>query len=320
MSFATTFAPTKYRLAKTRGAALARRDIRDGSVYVYDDETVRAVNVALVTGRALLLGGRPGSGKSSLAAFVARQMGWNYFEYVMSSRTQAQRLQWRIDEVRRLRDAQTQTMTDDLRPYVEPGVLWWSLAPRRAQLRGFPDEDAMGDTCRPPWPPGELRSVEAPGVLLLDEIDKADPDVPNDILVALGSRFLRVDETPTVVEPESTVPPLVIVTTNRERSLSPAFMRRCIVHRLSDPDGDRLVKIAEAHFPNEKRKRKLFKKVADIVTAAGRGTSADDDVPSIAEYLDAVRACLDLKLQPADDNEMWKTIESAVLQKWQAGL
>jgi MoxR-like ATPase len=167
-------------------AAHRGRDTRDGSVYVYDDSLTMAVRVALATGRPLLLLGPPGSGKSSLAAFVARSMHWNYFEQIITSRTQAKDLMWSFDAVRRLRDAHGGgNPVDLLEAYIEPRVLWWAFDLPDARDRGakrlpggsLPSGVTSGK------PSGEVRGDDSMSVVLLDEIDKADPDVPNDLLV-----------------------------------------------------------------------------------------------------------------------------------------
>lgn len=308
MSYETVFRPTTPRFSAVATTTPAS-DPRDGSVYVCEEETVLAVRVAMATGRPLLVGGPPGSGKSSLAAYVARCMNWNYFETVITSRTQAKDLQWTFDAVRRLRDA---TAGKDECPgaYVEPGVLWWTFDPASARCRG------VGNL--PPHvpeaaPPGELRDAEHPGVVLLDEIDKADPDVPNDLLVALGSQRFRVEESGTWVGARR--PPLVFITTNSERSLSPAFLRRCVVYTLERPDVARLEKIARAHFPGHMDDAGVFRRIAQIVAEA---KASDDDpsivMPSTAEYLDAVRACVELRVEPGDSG-LWRMITTSVLEK-----
>jgi MoxR-like ATPase len=321
MKYATVFDPTNPLLSPIEKAP-AGRDLRDGSFYEFTepverDPTVLLVKVALATGRPLLLCGAPGSGKSSLAAFVARTMNWNYFEQVITSRTSAQDLMWSFDAVRRLRDAQARSEVEELASYIEPRVLWWAFNPLDALRRGRPvnpESSPSTTTIDDGQHFGILRDYLHPSVVLLDEIDKADPDVPNDLLVALGSQRFRVTETGHEVKSEMT--PLVIITSNNERALPAAFLRRCIVHWLEPPDAIRLVKIANQHFPEEREQRqKLFKELATKVVAmreeaAERGVSK----PSTPEYLDAVHACLHLDIEPGDMIE-WRIIQAAVLDK-----
>lgn len=298
-------------------------DGRDGAVYQADKDLKLAVKLALTTGRPLLLRGKPGSGKSSLAAYVARNLGWRYFEVVVTSRTQAQDLQWKFDAVRRLADATNPKHTAELRDvdYVEPGVLWWVFNPESAKLRGADPE-------KPPARPAEplnheinkRRSRDA--VVLLDEIDKADPDVPNDLLVPLGSSQFKVFETNELVEPagEAGSPAtLVIITTNEERQLPQAFVRRCVVHRLQHPDPKQLVRIARRHLrrkgitptePDLAEYRKIAERVYTLRKAAEK---ADQRAPSTAEFLDAIWAERGLGRTLA--KKEWKLIEQLVLIK-----
>ncbi|HKQ05573.1 MAG TPA: MoxR family ATPase [Blastocatellia bacterium] len=320
MKYATVFDP-KYPLLPPTGKPAAGRDLRDGSFYVFTeplerDPTVLVVKVALATGRPLLLCGAPGSGKSSLAAFVARTMNWNYFEQVITSRTRAQDLMWSFDAVRRLRDAQARSEVEELTAYIEPRVLWWAFNPVDALRRG------RSAPPQPDTPPTEgdegqrnamLRGYLHPSVVLLDEIDKADPDVPNDLLVAIGSQRFRVTETDHEVKSELT--PLVIITSNNERALPAAFVRRCIVHRLEPPDAVRLVEIANQHFPEQGQQQELFKQLAArVVEMRGNAAERGGPTPSTPEYLDAVRACLQLNIFPGDTPE-WRIIQAAVFDK-----
>lgn len=295
------------------------RDTRDGSVYVYDDSLTMAVRVALATGRPLLLLGPPGSGKSSLAAFVARSMRWNYFEQTITSRTQAKDLLWSFDAVRRLRDAHGGGIpVEVLGAYIEPKVLWWAFDLLDARDRGV---ERTSTGLLPPGvteaqPSGEVHDDNAKSVVLLDEIDKADPDVPNDLLVALGSQRFRVEDLEHHYV-EAKRPPLVFITSNNERSLPQAFLRRCVIHVLEEPNKATLIRIAESHFPNEKATAaQTFDKVADIVEQMKKNIASTDrqTPPSTAEFLDAVRACIDLGVEPGD-NPTWQAIESAVLIK-----
>jgi MoxR-like ATPase len=322
MTYAATFDPKNPLLPAVGEPAAAGRDLRDGSFYVFTapaqrDPTVLAVKVALATGRPLLLSGAPGSGKSSLAAFVARVMNWNYFEQVITSRTSAQDLMWSFDAVRRLRDAQARSEVEELTSYIEPRVLWWAFDPSDALRRGRPAglaSDATpadaGDTRHN----GMLRDYLNPSVVLLDEIDKADPDVPNDLLVVIGSQRFIVTETEHEVK--SRLTPLVIITSNNERALPAAFLRRCIVHRLEPPDAARLVEIANEHFPfHRERRQGLFVELAArVLEMRGSASEHGGPAPSTPEYLDAVRACLDLNIEPGDTPE-WRIIQMAVFDK-----
>ena len=304
-------------------------DLRDGSVYRCPPTLLMAVRVALVTGRPLLLYGWPGSGKSSVAAYLARNLGWSYYEYVVTARTEAQDLLWRFDLVRRLGDAQIRdgAQIRDV-DYVEPGVLWWALNPESARRRGATRNEA------PPRIPAidhchDLNKDRDPecAVVLLDELDKADPDVPSSLLVPLGSLRFTVTETGAEVEPAQIEPDeggdqlrrLVIITTNEERDLSAAFVRRCIVHQLKPSGVDVLVDIAYRHLRaegrqvNETQAARIRTLAEHLVDLRPDDPSPDERVPSTAEYLDAVRAALELGDRLTDSD--WQLVEQLTLTK-----
>lgn len=258
-------------------------DRQDRSIYVYTDEIVLAVNVALVTGRPLLVRGPSGCGKSTLARNVARTLGRRYYEQVISSRTQARDLLWQIDLLRRLQDAQANKLAPDFGPYVLPGVLWWAFD------RGSALAQAASSRAVFPAEPGEY-SEGTRSVVLLDEIDKADPDVPNNLLVPLGSLTFLVEETGQQVHAGE--PPLVFLTTNDERDLPPAFIRRCVELKITNPTHEQLIAVGRAHFGNASDKL-----LSDLAVLFGvNGESANP--PSTAEYLDTVRACIRLGVSP----------------------
>ena len=277
------------------------------SVYIYTDEIILAVNVALATGRPLLVRGPSGSGKSTLARNVAQSLNRRYYEHVVSSRTEARDLLWQVDLLRRLQDAQAKTLAADFSRYVQPKVLWWAFdrasALQQLALAGQPTSAE----------PGENTSSEQ-SVMLLDEIDKADPDVPNNLLVPLGSLTFDVSETGQKVAAAQA--PLVFLTTNDERDLPPAFVRRCVELKISNPSQTQLIQIGQAHFPAAAAT--LLQKVAALF-APTSGEPIAGSPPSTAEYLDTIRACLTLNVSPGSAEfetlsrvTVWKHGRSAI--------
>jgi MoxR-like ATPase len=279
-------------------------DLRDGSVYVYKEEIILAVNVALVTNRPLLIRGPSGSGKSTLAHSVARLRGWRYYEEVISSRTQARDLLWHYDQLRRLNDAQIHELKQEA-AYIDPGVFWWAFDREGARRRGVEGKLDFPESVEP-----GNRVDHEQAVVLLDEIDKADPDVPNNLLVPLGSLQFVVQETNTLVK--ANCPPLLFITTNDERELPVAFLRRCVILVLKSPNEQELVSIACAHFGEQHMT--VYKKIASLtVKAAQKDQKSGQIAVSAAEYLDAVRACRRLEIDP--EAEDWETLSKFTLWK-----
>jgi MoxR-like ATPase len=284
-------------------------DRRDGSVYVFHNrDVILAVNVALATGRPLFLRGVSGSGKSSLARSLARIMRRRYYEHVISSRTQARDVLWSVDELQRLRDSRKEDADLGLRQYIKPGTLWWAFDPVSAAAMGRALDPTIVDWSREKkFAPEQL--AEIPAVVLLDEIDKADPDLPNDLLVPLGSLEFTVEDIKTKVAAPKEQDPrrrlLVVITTNEEREMPPAFLRRCVVLTLPPPTTETLVKIASAHFPDADDTTR-FGAIAQYIKAASTQ-------PSVAEYLDAIRASEGLDVSP--DSSDWTSLTKLVLWK-----
>jgi MoxR-like ATPase len=152
-------------------------------------------------------------------------------------------------------------------------------------------------------------------VLLIDEIDKADPDLPNNLLEPLGSLQFTVQETGRLITSQTV--PLIIITTNNERDLPAAFYRRCAVLFLKEHERDDLIRIARAHFADHAPPvtDELAGSIADMLFAvANRPGQRGGRRPSTAEYLDAVRTCLRLGVRPSDGGE-WAHIEQLTLSK-----
>jgi MoxR-like ATPase len=306
-------------------------DRRDGRLYLIDDALRLAVEVAFTTSRPLLLRGAPGSGKSTLAAFIARNLNYRYYEQTVTAATRSRDLLWRFDSVRRLSDAQVRGHDDPpLRDvnYIEPGVLWWAFNRESARRRGVKAEDEPPATAAVE-PNEELNATRLPdcAVVLIDEIDKADPDVPNGLLEPLSSITFTVHETGTTVRREASRSTgaaadgksslLIVLTTNEERDLPPAFIRRCIVHELEHPDEDRLVEIARLHHSGraESFEERLCRALATrVIALREQAEEQGARPPGTAEYLDAVRACTTLGITP-DGSRAWQVLASATLTK-----
>jgi len=271
-------------------------------VHVFEEREVKAINAALAAGRPLLVRGEPGIGKSQLARAAAKIMKRAYVQHVVDSQTESRDLLWRLDALQRLGEAQLAGALRDVEPegirerlaierFLSPGPLWWAFhwasATEQAECSGtlaptLPDEANPRNGC----------------VVLIDEIDKAESEVPNGLLEALGSGQINP---PGRAEPVSVTdpPPLLIITTNEERALPDAFLRRCLVLALALPKderelADKLVQRGAAHFP--KAKESVLRKAAALLVADRRAASEAQlrPLPGQAEYLDLLRAVLNL--------------------------
>ena len=290
----------------------AGRTDRPASVKPYECNAAieRAVNVALACNRPLLVLGDSGGGKSTLARYLAWCLEYQYLEEVITSRTSAEDLKWRFDAVRRLAAAQAEESVggEHDRKFVSPGVLWRAFAPTSASVLdkagGAVALEMEGEPAAKPSRrqtvddrlAAESRYGDKGTVVLLDEIDKADPDVPNDLLVTIDARWFDVPVLRVKVKASEDRRVLLMLTSNQERDLPRAFVRRCIVLALPPHDRGTRRKIAELHFPGVSAD--LLAKVEQVFgeIEAKAKDRAGTPPPSTAEFLDAVRACVELKL------------------------
>ena len=233
--------------------------------YVADPELTLAVNAAIRLERPLLVKGEPGTGKTELARQVAGALGMPIFEWHVKSTTRAAQGLYEYDAVSRLRDSQLGEDVTDVSRYIRKGMLW----------RAF-DSDARA-------------------VLLIDEIDKADLEFPNDLLLELDRMEFHVPETGQTVAARER--PVVIITSNNEKELPDAFLRRCFFHFIRFPGPDTLRRIVEVHHPGLKE---------ELLTAALtrfyeiRETPGLKKKPSTSEVLDWLKLILADDLTPAE--------------------
>ena len=312
---------------ETVSAELTWGDIRDGSVYLVDPDLRLSIEVALATNRPLLLRGEPGSGKSSLAAYVARNLKARYYEFVVTANTTTQDFLWKFDSARKIaetaRGFSGEPALSDY-DYVEPGVFWWALDRRTALRRGAPKGVAIFSEALEPNAELNARRSPSAATVLVDEIDKAHSSVHNDLLVPLGSSEFVVRETLSRIRPSTRgvgqiKQLLIVLTTNEIRELPVAFLRRCVVHYLAFPDEDRLVEIAKIHgsrwrFRPKASDESLFRDVAIRVLAIREEAKEEAwRPPSTAEYIDAIKACRALNVRVGSDE--WDRIERICLLK-----
>jgi MoxR-like ATPase len=302
--------------ASLRGFTLAPSDEREDWAYdagsrvdptqrhfVFAEEAILALNVALATRRPLLISGEPGSGKTLLARFAALALGYVFYRETITSRTQASDLLSSFDALRRLGDAQIENGLKPTQAYVVPGKLWWALNPQTAGWRGraaLPDIPALDD---PGMKPAEGDGSKA--ALLLDEIDKADPDVPNDLLEALDERGFNVPETGDRIAPER-ADLLIMLTTNGERELPPAFLRRCVTLELPKPTEGWLVDIAKLRFGagDGAFKADLYSRLAgEVMRLRQDAEEQGRRPPSTSEFVDAVACCRELLKEDRFDED-----------------
>lgn len=279
--------------------------------HLFEDDSRYAILAALGASRPLLVRGEPGVGKTQLAEAAAVTLNRLLLSHVVDSRTETRDLLYTYDSVRRLAEAQLCGSLKNLSPeeisqrlaaerFLAPGPLWWTFSWESAMKQAKLSETGFRYT-------QEQWEATSGVVLLIDEIDKAETDVPNGLLDALGSRSFTSPVWPEPVEMKGETP-LIIITSNEERSLPDPFLRRCIVLDLNlpgefDDEGKNeelhawLIKRGRVHFPKEKLDECVLQKAADLLIEDRHEATTQEwsPLPGQAEYLDLLRAVVELE-------------------------
>jgi len=255
--------------------------------YVATDDLNMAVNAAITLERPLLVKGEPGTGKTLLAQEVARALGKPLFEWHIKSTTKAQHGLYEYDAVSRLRDSQLgEERVGDIRNYIIRGKLWEAFA-------------------------SDVQSV-----VLIDEIDKADIEFPNDLLLELDRMEFYVYETRETIR--AIHRPIIIVTSNNEKELPDAFLRRCFFHYIRFPDAETMRLIVHVHFPDIKKR--LLEAAFEVFYSL-REVDGLKKKPSTSELLDWIKLLLAEDIPPealrADSTTAIPKLHGALLKNEQ---
>ena len=238
--------------------------------YIASDELIRSVNIAAALKKPLLIKGEPGTGKTMLAEAIARSLDMELLIWNIKSTTRAQDGLYVYDTVQRLYDSQFGGEgVDDIKKYVKLGKLGVDDIARYIRLGKM----------------GEAFEKEKQTVLLIDEIDKADLEFPNDLLWELDKMEFYIPETGKSVKAKHR--PIVIITSNAEKELPDAFLRRCIFHYIAFPEQPMMEKIIKAHYPD--LDQKLIDGVLDAFYRV-RDLRGLQKKPSTSEVLDWIQA------------------------------
>jgi MoxR-like ATPase len=256
--------------------------------YVATDDLMMAVNAAITLARPLLIKGEPGTGKTQLAQEIARALERPLYEWHIKSTSKAQQGLYEYDAVSRLRDSQLgEERVHDIRNYIVKGRLW----------------EAFESAVQP--------------VLLIDEIDKADIEFPNDLLRELDRMEFYVHETRELIRARHR--PIIIITSNNEKELPDAFLRRCFFHYIRFPDREIMTQIVDVHFPD--LQRNLLREALNIFYDI-RDVPGLKKKPSTSELLDWLKLLMVEDMPPEslrskDSKQLIPPLHGALLKNEQ---
>lgn len=295
--------------------------IKGGINHLFDKQDLLAIWAAYQSGRPLLLRGKPGTGKSQFAKAIAQLLGWAFVPEVLHGSTQLEDLHWHYDAISRLGEAQSLSYLgkDDHQQakeilahkhFISPGAFWWAFDWKTAK-KCFINEDIAKQVM--PFAPENWDAEKQGVVLLIDEIDKAEPDLPNGLLQTLGDLKFNVPYVHKKIEVGS-IKPLIIITTNEERELPTALVRRCYTHTLTMQEGEGkeqwLIKRGELHF-GDKIAPESYQQAAEDLWKDRHSDMRYP--PGLAEYLDLLRALATLEHE--EQAERLKQIAGFVYNK-----
>ena len=240
---------------------MADKPFQGSDTYVATRDLMLAVNAAVTLGRPILIKGEPGTGKTQLAAEIAKVLERPLLQWHIKSTTKAQQGLYEYDAVARLRDSQLgDDRVQDIANYIVPGTLW------------------------------EAFQADTQPVVLIDEIDKADIEFPNDLLLELDRMEFYVYETRQTIRARHR--PIVVITSNNEKELPDAFLRRCFFHYIQFPDKSTMEQIVDVHYPGLKK---------DLLSAALQSFYAVREVPGLKKKPSTSELLDWLKLLLAED-------------------
>ena len=304
--------------------------------HIFSEADCLALWAAYSAGRPLLVRGKPGTGKSQMAKAIADQLGWAFVSEVVNGGTELSDLHYHFDSIGRLAEAQASVKggsKDKLHPlnYLSPSAIWWAYNWSTAEKQY--ERCITRNQAAPEKPSQDWDSKQSGVVLLIDEIDKAEPDLPNGLLETLGQYQFTVPYLGGCGEETTKINPitadasrlLIIITTNEERELPTAFVRRCFVHTLKmedstkevDDDGLQhryqwLMERGRLHF-GSKISPEVYQKTAELLWLDRSDFSRDLYQPGLAEYIDLLNALHELK--PQEQLTRLKKIASFALKK-----